>query len=748
MTKLHRLIFVMCLLVGFTSLTLAQSSSKSNLRIPKLNRSHTPYVHTPTASINDFDMAYGWSSINSTTLSMPIPAGTPFTSLAAWTPPVFASTAVRGPDGTYYVVDVGPPSTLWTMDPTTGAMTEVGTITGIESGGSANGMAYDAVNNTFYLAAGVFTVTNNLYSFDPSTLTATLVGAFPNTTGAMIDIAINSSGVGFGYDLVDDNAYTFDPVSGTTTLLGSLGYDANYGQGMDIKQDDGTIFLSAFNNTTITGQLRTMDPATGATTLVVDWGFDQVAPFAINNTFGPQPGPGPATNPDPANGATGVDINAQLSWTNPSGATSLEVFFGTSPGSMTSIYSGTPVTTVDPGTKDYMTSYYWRVDETDGSGTTTGSNWSFQTMQNPLVGFADVMVYPQDVSMWTGNTEGTVKTDGTINTIYPNVGWAVYDISALPSTTVAIDSVRFYGWVNDTNWPYWSSTPMGSVNPVSDDAGTINSQIQANYGQAQAYIYSDEASTFSTGWHNYLLGNTANADLFAAVPQGWFAQGFIDRDFSTSYYVNFDGHSDANPPYLHIYYEYITPVELTSFKASTVNGNVNLTWATATETNNKGFQVERKSADGQYQNVAFVNGHGTTTQPEQYTYMDQNVAQGHYTYRLKQMDFDGSYKYSNAVEVDVTTPAVYSLDQNYPNPFNPTTKIDFSLANNSKVTLKVYDVLGRQIAELLNSNLTAGSHTVNFNASSIPSGVYFYRLEAKGNNGKDFTSIKKMILMK
>ena len=190
------------------------------------------------------------------------------------------------------------------------------------------------------------------------------------------------------------------------------------------------------------------------------------------------------------------------------------------------------------------------------------------------------------------------------------------------------------------------------------------------------------------------------------------------------------------------------PVELTSFKATTVNGNVNLTWSTATETNNKGFQVERKSADGQYQNIAFVNGHGTTTQPQQYTYMDQNVAQGHYTYRLKQTDLDGTYKYSNAVEVDVTTPAVYSLDQNYPNPFNPTTKIDFSLANTSKVTLKVYDVLGRQIAELLNSNLTAGSHTVNLNASSIPSGVYFYRLEAKGNNGKDFTSIKKMILMK
>jgi Secretion system C-terminal sorting domain len=190
------------------------------------------------------------------------------------------------------------------------------------------------------------------------------------------------------------------------------------------------------------------------------------------------------------------------------------------------------------------------------------------------------------------------------------------------------------------------------------------------------------------------------------------------------------------------------PVELTSFTASVNDGNVTLNWSTATETNNRGFEVERKSNDGQYSTIAFLEGHGTTTQEHQYSYVDKKVTGGNYTYRLKQTDFNGSFQYSKDVEVHVKTPTEYSLQQNYPNPFNPSTKIDFSLASDSKVTLKVYDVLGRQVAELLNSNLTAGEHTASFNAVNLTSGVYFYKLEAKGVNGNRFTSIKKMILMK
>ena len=191
----------------------------------------------------------------------------------------------------------------------------------------------------------------------------------------------------------------------------------------------------------------------------------------------------------------------------------------------------------------------------------------------------------------------------------------------------------------------------------------------------------------------------------------------------------------------------IIPVELTSFNANVNAGNVVLNWTTATETNNKGFEVQRNSGNG-FETLSFVNGNGTSTQPHTYTYADNNVREGQYTYRLKQVDFDGTSEYSNSVEVSVVQPKVYSLTQNYPNPFNPTTQINFSLAVDSKVTLKVFDILGQEVATLLNGTITSGAHNVTFDASKLNSGVYLYKIEANGVDGSSFTSVKKMILTK
>ena len=189
------------------------------------------------------------------------------------------------------------------------------------------------------------------------------------------------------------------------------------------------------------------------------------------------------------------------------------------------------------------------------------------------------------------------------------------------------------------------------------------------------------------------------------------------------------------------------PVELSSFTANVSNGNVVLNWITATETNNKGFEVQRSSGSD-YQTIAFIQGNGTSIQSHTYTYADNNVKEGQYTYRLKQVDFDGTSEYSSSVEVSVVQPKVYSLTQNYPNPFNPTTQINFSLAVDSKVTLKVIDILGQEVATLLNGNITSGAHNITFNASKLNSGVYLYKIEANGLDGSSFTSVKKMILTK
>ncbi|MGB5288395.1 MAG: T9SS type A sorting domain-containing protein, partial [Ignavibacteriaceae bacterium] len=143
-----------------------------------------------------------------------------------------------------------------------------------------------------------------------------------------------------------------------------------------------------------------------------------------------------------------------------------------------------------------------------------------------------------------------------------------------------------------------------------------------------------------------------------------------------------------------------------------------------------------------------VPGFGTTTEQHSYSYMDANLSSGTYLYRLKQIDFDGTFEYSNEIEIEVYVPASFSLEQNYPNPFNPSTKITFSLAVDSKVSLKIFDVLGQEVASLINQDLSAGVHNFNFNAAGIYSGVYFYRIEATGVNGTEFVNVKKMILVK
>ncbi len=192
----------------------------------------------------------------------------------------------------------------------------------------------------------------------------------------------------------------------------------------------------------------------------------------------------------------------------------------------------------------------------------------------------------------------------------------------------------------------------------------------------------------------------------------------------------------------------IVPVELTSFTASVTGSDVKLLWETASELNNSGFSVERKYANSEFMEVGFVPGFGTTSESKSYSFSDQNLRSGVYSYRLKQIDFDGTFTYSDEVNVDVIAPAEFSLDQNYPNPFNPSTKISFSLAIDSKVSLKIFDVLGQEVASLINQDLTQGVHTYDFNAAGINSGVYFYRIEATGVNGTEFVDVKKMTLVK
>ena len=184
------------------------------------------------------------------------------------------------------------------------------------------------------------------------------------------------------------------------------------------------------------------------------------------------------------------------------------------------------------------------------------------------------------------------------------------------------------------------------------------------------------------------------------------------------------------------------PVELTSFTASASGNNVMLNWSTASETNNQGFDVQRKALNSEFESIGFVGGAGTTTESRNYSFTDE-VANGMYSYRLKQIDFDGTFEYSSEIEVDVNIPAVYALEQNYPNPFNPSTNINFSIASEGFVKLAVYNTLGQEVMTLVNEVMESGTHSVTFDASSLTSGAYFYKLETA-----QFSKTMKMLLTK
>ena len=187
----------------------------------------------------------------------------------------------------------------------------------------------------------------------------------------------------------------------------------------------------------------------------------------------------------------------------------------------------------------------------------------------------------------------------------------------------------------------------------------------------------------------------------------------------------------------------VVPVELTSFTAKVTGNKISLNWRTATEKNNKGFSVERK-LNNNWETIAFVDGKGTTTDPASYFYSDVPVQKGNSVYRLKQVDYDGRYVYSKEVEVTFGSAVTnFALLQNYPNPFNPVTEISYQLNENSITTLKVFDVLGTEVAELANNWMEAGTHQVTFNASSLSSGIYFYSLTAGSNH-----EMRKMMLIK
>lgn len=256
-----------------------------------------------------------------------------------------------------------------------------------------------------------------------------------------------------------------------------------------------------------------------------------------------------------------------------------------------------------------------------------------------------------------------------------------------------------------------------------------NSSLSPSTAGLVAYYHFDQGTSGGD--------NTGVTTLTDATPNSY--NGTLNNFALTGTSSNWVGENNAS-----------LPVELVSFNAINLENKIALRWQTATEVNNYGFEVEKLKVKNQksysdikWENIGFVKGNGNSNSAKEYSFIDDQISAGKYLYRLKQIDNDGKYEYSEEVEVDFGILKEFSLNQNYPNPFNPETKISYHLPTEGRVSLKIFDVLGKEVADLVNEEKSSGAYKVNFDGSKFASGIYYYQLKT-GN----FIDTKKMILMK
>lgn len=292
----------------------------------------------------------------------------------------------------------------------------------------------------------------------------------------------------------------------------------------------------------------------------------------------------------------------------------------------------------------------------------------------------------------------------------------------------------FWYYNKESFLDYMENTFYGIRGIVTDTSGNpIKAKIEiASHDFDNSEVYSDSL----TGAYFRMIAAGTYSITFSA-------DNFVSQTITNVQAINFQS-TELNIQLV----PNQTPVELISFFVMPGQNKNELRWSTATEVNNKGFAVERSQRSkvgGQilWEKIGFVEGNGTTSEFHHYSFADDNIVEGKTEYRLKQIDFDGSFTYSRVIEIENNIPVKFVLEQNYPNPFNPSTDINFTIPGKYFVTLKVYDVLGNEIATLVKEEKEEGNYTYKFDATKLPSGLYFYTLNA-GN----YSLSKKMLLIK
>lgn len=374
--------------------------------------------------------------------------------------------------------------------------------------------------------------------------------------------------------------------------------------------------------------------------------------------------------------------------------------------------------------------------------TDNGATWAL-TNNRPAAPATNVFgandsYYSIGDTLWfgTGGASGATLA----NRVYRSVGidgpWTFATASAQFTGSLAFSTGNGAGLVG-----FWQAT--NTINK-STNGGTSWSTVTAPIGLTHGLEFLRGTSYAWAATSTGLFMSTNNGDTWTAeqVPSGAFNLNVVRFSPNNNIAIS----AGSGGLLLRKTGGPVIPVELTAFTASVSEQNVVLNWSTATEFNNRGFEVE-KNIDGTWRTIAFVTGKGTSTEINTYSFTDdfRNLAfAGEVSYRLKQFDYDGRYNYSPVVKLNLDfSVAEFALYQNHPNPFNPATTISFGLPVASKISLKIYDQLGSEVATVSEDYYEAGRHEVQFDGSKLSSGVYFYRLQSGSN-----VQVKKMIMLK
>lgn len=401
-----------------------------------------------------------------------------------------------------------------------------------------------------------------------------------------------------------------------------------------------------------------------------------------------------------------------------------------------------------PGS-DYITSESllvgrFRLHNNSSFGINPVINWNFEGKITTILtgnNFADI----------TNPSNHTKSFGDLVNyKIVTATATATADSNYGPEKT--IDGLGYY---DSDEYSRWAAQPMPQhlIFDLGSEVSVSMTKFSFFYFQeGRIYQYTIALSDDQVNW-NEVVVNASSA------PEEWTVNQFEPQQ---TRYVKLEFISSTNNPnnWANLWEAQILgsseslPVELNSYAGYVENNNVVLNWATSSEINNSGFEIERQTNDEEFEVIGFVQGHGTTTEIHNYSFTDKDLTSGKYSYMLKQINFDGSYNYSDTLDFEISSTVdvndlnnvinTYQLYQNYPNPFNPQTTIRFDIKEENFVNLSIYNILGEKVKELVNDVLPNGGHEIKFDGSELSSGIYICRLDVKD----EYSEVKKMSLLK